>query len=492
MAAIVRVWERIRKPVVATWRKSVERPYNWAAKGRSPQAAAWHHSLRAEAAVARGLEAASILIDLVKAFELVRLEVVWAAGLSLGFPAVILRLVLEAFAFARRLVVNTALSEATLTLSAILAGGSFATDALFIVLIGPCDVLLRTHQPRVGLRLFVDDLTIDAVGMALQIYEALPAALRDCIFAFETELRFSVSRGGRWLIDRKAKTVAVASSLSLARRLEPTMRAQGVTIKRQVKLLGIDFASGKRVRRSVQKQRVQNVLARRGRYKQCGARAARQLVRTGALPAMRYGAGVVGVGKATFLAARSFACAVRGEMRGRCTYARLALASYDPGTALVTDSLLEWARAAWDERGCRDDMTVAWKAAVKSSASADKPFQSVRGPAGAVIASAAKLGWRAPSAFAFVNRAGVLLDVRDVCPAVIGLHAARDLAAVEAAECTLAHRIGGPPDLEALTGYLNSSAAKSSATAGSLRALGEGGWWTQERLHEAGIVDDPH
>ena len=167
LAALVRVWERIRKPVVATWRRTVERPYNWAAKGRSPQAAAWHHSLRAEAAVARGLDAASILIDLVKAFELVRLELVWAAGISLGFPPVILRLVLEAFAFARRLVINTALSEATVTLSAILAGGSFATDALFIVLVGPCDALLRAHQPRRALRLFVDDLTIDAVGTEL-------------------------------------------------------------------------------------------------------------------------------------------------------------------------------------------------------------------------------------------------------------------------------------------------------------------------------------
>ena len=28
LAAIVRVWERLRKPVVAAWRKSVERPYN--------------------------------------------------------------------------------------------------------------------------------------------------------------------------------------------------------------------------------------------------------------------------------------------------------------------------------------------------------------------------------------------------------------------------------------------------------------------------------
>ena len=83
---------------------------------------------------------------------MVRLELVWEAGIRLGFPPVILRLVLEAFAFARRLVFNGALSEATVTLSAILAGGSFATDALFIVLVGPCDALLRAHQPRVGFR----------------------------------------------------------------------------------------------------------------------------------------------------------------------------------------------------------------------------------------------------------------------------------------------------------------------------------------------------
>ena len=91
------------------------------------------------------------------------------------------------------------------------------------MLVGPCDALLRAHQPRVGLRLFVDDLTIDAVGTELEVYEALPAALRDCIFAFEVELRFSVSRGKRWQLDKKAKTVAVASSHSLAKRLVPAM-----------------------------------------------------------------------------------------------------------------------------------------------------------------------------------------------------------------------------------------------------------------------------
>ena len=39
-------------------------------------------------------------------------------------------LALEAFAFVRHLMLNGALSEAVATLSAILAGSSFATDAL--------------------------------------------------------------------------------------------------------------------------------------------------------------------------------------------------------------------------------------------------------------------------------------------------------------------------------------------------------------------------
>ena len=81
----------------------------------------WRQALRAEAAVARDLETASALVDLVKAFELVRLELVWLAGIQRSFPLIILRLVLEACAFTRHLVLNGAMSEATHTLSAILA-----------------------------------------------------------------------------------------------------------------------------------------------------------------------------------------------------------------------------------------------------------------------------------------------------------------------------------------------------------------------------------
>ena len=85
LAGLVRTWERIGKPIVAAWRCTVERSYNWAAKGRSPQAAVWKQALHAEAAAARGLQSAATLVDLVKAFEMVKLELVWRNGLVLHY-----------------------------------------------------------------------------------------------------------------------------------------------------------------------------------------------------------------------------------------------------------------------------------------------------------------------------------------------------------------------------------------------------------------------
>ena len=55
-------------------------------------------SLRAEAAAAKGLCAGIGVLDLAKAFEMVRLEEIWASGLELGFPPIVLRLVMETFA----------------------------------------------------------------------------------------------------------------------------------------------------------------------------------------------------------------------------------------------------------------------------------------------------------------------------------------------------------------------------------------------------------
>ena len=152
MPTVVRVWERVRKPLVASWRATVERDYNWAAKGRSPQEAVWKHALMDETAAAPGESSAAVLVDLIKVFERAKLELVWRAGLRLHFPPLLLRLVHEAFAFARVLTMGGAVTTEVHTLSAILAGGSFATDALFTALAEQCDeMLIEYPQRRVGL-----------------------------------------------------------------------------------------------------------------------------------------------------------------------------------------------------------------------------------------------------------------------------------------------------------------------------------------------------
>ena len=60
-----------------------------------------------------------------------------------------------------------AVAQPVFTLSAILAGSSFATDALFIVLVFVCDELVIEH-PQTDLCLFVDDLTLHTVAAATE------------------------------------------------------------------------------------------------------------------------------------------------------------------------------------------------------------------------------------------------------------------------------------------------------------------------------------
>ena len=72
------------------------------------------------------------------------------------------------------------------------------------------------------------------------------------------------------------------------------------------------------------------------------------------------------------------------------------------------------------------------------------------------------------------------------------LHANDDCRRLDAGSSSLATRIGGTPDLEPLRNLITSKRARGTPAAGSLAALGEGGWWTQERLFQEGRVPDPY
>ena len=77
-----------------------------------------------------------------------------------------------------------------------------------------------------------------------------------------------MSRGKLHLkIDKKSKTVAVASSTRIAKRLKSKLRVFGMATRGNLKLLGIGFSGGRRMVWALQVAAIKNVRKRMHRYK---------------------------------------------------------------------------------------------------------------------------------------------------------------------------------------------------------------------------------
>ena len=77
---------------------------------------------------------------------------------------------------------------------------------------------------------------------------------------------------------------------------------------------------------------------------------------------------------------RGFACAVKGELRGRSTFARLRLDDYDPAASMAIGPIVEWARALWDRSVSDEDVKMVWQRARSQIAGKASPFRNVSGP----------------------------------------------------------------------------------------------------------------
>ena len=234
------------------------------------------------------------------------------------------------------------------------------------------------------------------------------------------------------------------------------MRALGVATTSKAKMLGGDFASGRKLKRTVQGQRLLKAKGRRLRIRKLGKKAAGRIIATGVGPALRYGVAVVGASNSLVSRARRTACGSYGKMGGRSQFGRLQLAEYDIGQVMAVDPIVAWAKGVWDGLVDRQTLAKTWKAATIEVLTSANPFTAVRGPAGAMLASLTRLEWKAPSPFHFLTKRGGLLDLDVVCPFIVGRHAREELAMLEAAGSTLAQRIGGPPNLDPMKAYLRS------------------------------------
>ena len=254
---------------------------------------------------------------------------------------------------------------------------------------GICDGVLD-ECPDASLSLFVDDIALQVTGNSeAEVEQQLESSVSRCIADLEVGLGLVVSRG-----KDNSKTVFLHSAMQKKgrQRLAKAMARMGVKGAQQTKLLGVDFSAGKKVKRSVQRKRISKMSGRRKRYRQLGKKTANHVLKTGGGPGMRYGAAAYGATDSAIKLVRSFSCNAVGEMRGKSTFARIALAGHDAGGLMAIDPIIQWAKAVWDGLVVRDDMAFSWKVAMRDVATAQRPFSAVRGPAGAMVASARRIG----------------------------------------------------------------------------------------------------
>ena len=92
-----RLWTRARSHLFRGWEEAHARPFFACGKGRSAESTVWRQSLKAEAAVAAGEDAASVLLDGHKFFKMFVLSVLYRRAIEAGLDATAVRICINVF-----------------------------------------------------------------------------------------------------------------------------------------------------------------------------------------------------------------------------------------------------------------------------------------------------------------------------------------------------------------------------------------------------------
>ena len=373
---LIKLWEGCRKPLVQRWREGMNRPYDASRRGRRITEALWRQALQDEVAQATGLCSITALLDLTKAFEHVPLDKAWANGVRTGFPLKILRLALEAFAMARHLTFQGVTApEGVTTLTAIVAGTSFAPDVLFLVLHEPVDQI-RTLWPTVWPSMVMDDLALQIVATQSEVQE-LALKVLDTIISMLEDLGGIVSRGRAGTPG--GKTVMVTASAPLAHDLQEGAAARGVAIVSGARNLGHDYTAGgpaaefrdTTASRLAAMQRLQERLRHLG----WGRRAQEQMLYGSLAPKGAFATDSFGMADAELRILDQAGHASLGPTTGRSAYARLRTSRGLPSEGPALKPAIAWCTQAFEPYDDRvhEHMGIAWKAAVTAVGLANDP-----------------------------------------------------------------------------------------------------------------------
>ena len=220
----------------------------------------------------------------------------------------------------------------------------------------------------------------------------------------------------------------LASSSRVGKEVEKGLGHWGIRFVRTAKMLGADSAGGIRRSTAAATQRVKGLLRRMGQFgklRRAGIDTAR-LLRTGALASAQFAQACLGIGDYALLQLRRAAAGIiGGSTAGKQPGMVLAAADAklghraDPAFAAHAEPIGSWAYAVWDNLMPRHRMRNSVVAAKRVLTCAKRPWAAVKGPAGAMVASAARLGWTVVDACTMVTDVGEEILLHRDPPAMV-------------------------------------------------------------------------
>ena len=394
-----------------------------AAPGRQPMAEIASRFARLEAAHTLGRYAATTFWDMSHFFDGVNLQMLAEDVRRHGFPGIAAVMALSMHTAPRRLRIGDAYGPELETVGrGMLAGCSSSTSLARLYLLAPLRTSTLTEED-VELGIHVDDVCQSAIGdTEHEVIEKGAAA----------GIAFATHAASKRL-DISSKSVVVASSFRLAKRLAARVRAAGVplTAVRATDDLGVGCSPGRRTVTTINR-RLRLGLHRASRaalLRRSAGRGTAKLFSTGVRPQALYGAVVAGLvppqRKRLLAAARRVAgpCGLM-PCQLSATFLRLGVL---PLPQAQKEQLAVWCQV-WDKSKDRQSLTKAWRAIrdCSQNKTVADAWKNASGPVAATIATLREIEWQPtqPDFWVATEQRAALLDAPEPHARVDVLHEA--------------------------------------------------------------------
>ncbi len=332
-----------------------------------------------------------------------------------GFSLAILRVALCMYRSPRVIKVGSACSSPIQLASTIVAGCTFATTLLKVLIIRAMDATAALHN-AVRINVNVDDARLQARGRGGSSAD-LVAAAAPCLID-------ELQKPQVGLVVSMPKSHGVAATPSLRSKLGAELKKKGMAVKARTRNLGIDFTSGGRRRTGVRQERFQKLRKRLHRFAALStgsSHAPAAVFRAGGVASTIHGVEVTGMADSSVARLRrmtGYVLFTRASGRSlTASYLLSAQRRDDPMFDVTAAPMVAWASAVWTATSEQDirDMRIAFSRALTKVARAVNPFACATGPAVATLATLRRIGWTAVSYWLWFDNHRNLIDLREVC-----------------------------------------------------------------------------